>query len=47
MTLWAVLTSKVVLTFVHLRILRMEVHRSGYEEDAVAAGDGLVEAAFF
>jgi len=36
-----------VVTFVHLRILGMEVHRSGDEEDVVAACNGLVEAAFF
>jgi hypothetical protein len=31
----------------HLSILRLEVHRGGDEEGVVAAGDGIVEAAFF
>ena len=30
----------------HLRILGLEVHRTGDEEDVVAAGDGLIEAPF-
>ena len=31
----------------HLRILCVDVHRSGDEEGVVAAGDGFVKAAFF
>jgi hypothetical protein len=31
---------------VHLRILCVEVHRSSDEEGVMAAGDGVVEAAF-
>jgi hypothetical protein len=33
------------VTCVHLRILRVEVHRSSDEEGVVAARDGIVEAA--
>jgi len=31
----------------NLWILRAEVHRSSDEEDVIAAGDGVVEAAFY
>ena len=33
--------------FAHLWILCREVQRGGDEEDVIAAGDGVVEAAFF
>jgi len=33
--------------FAHLWILCLEVQRGGDEEDVIAAGDGVVEAAFF
>jgi hypothetical protein len=33
--------------FAHLWILRPEVHRGGNEEGVIAAGNGVVQAAFF